>query len=634
MADFAMCPSCRGEYEDAGDRRFHAQANACPACGPATWLEDAGGVRLDGAEAIAEAARRIRMGQIVAIKGMGGVHLAVDAGDEAAVARLRARKRREAKPFALMARDVEMVVAHAEVDPLERQLLTGREAPIVLLPRRPGGARLADGVAPGQGRLGFMLPYTPLHAMLMAQLARPIVLSSGNRAEAPVCTGNDEARRTLAGIADAWLLHEREIVHRLDDSVVMVAAGRARLLRRARGYAPASLPLPPGFEAAPAILAMGGALKQSFCLLHGGQAVLSPHIGDLQDADTLRDCRQQLARYLTLFDFHPQAVAADMHPDYLSGDLAREQGLPLIEVQHHHAHIAAGMAEHGLPLASPPVLGIALDGLGYGADGTLWGGEFMAAGYAGFTRLACFRPVAMPGGGQGVREPWRHAYAQLHALGWEAVRDAHGGLDIVRFLEAKPLPVLRAMIERGLNSPLASSCGRLFDAVAAVLGICREHAAYEGQAAMALEALAAEADGEGGCYPHRLVDAGGLRHLDWGPMWRALLADIQQGEDAARIARRFHHSVIAAVADTAILLCREQGLSTVVLGGGAFQNRLLLEGVMDALPRAGLRVLAAERVPLNDGGLSLGQAAVAAARMLMSYNEGKGASHGRGQQRA
>ena len=409
-------------------------------------------------------------------------------------------------------------------------------------------------------------------------------------------------------------------------------AGRVRLLRRARGYAPAPLPLPPGFEAAPSVLAMGGALKHTFCLLRGGQAVLSPHIGDLQDAETLSDCRQQLASYLTLFDFHPQAVATDMHPDYLSGGLAREQGLPLIEVQHHHAHIAAGMAEHGVPLHAPPVLGIALDGLGFGADGTLWGGEFLKTTYADFTRLACFQPVAMPGGGE--REPWRHAYAQLHALGWDTVRDAFGGLDIVHFLEAKPLPVLRAMVERGLNSPLASSCGRLFDAAAAVLGICREHAAYEGQAAMALEALAAEAGSEQGVYPFQLADVGGLYHLDWGPMWEALLADIQHGEKTANVARRFHNSVIAAVADTAIMLCREEGLATVVLGGGAFQNRLLLEGMQAALQRAGLQVLAAERVPLNDGGLSLGQAAVAAARMLMLYNEGKGASHGRGQQRA
>lgn len=623
MAPFTMCPACRAEYEDPGDRRFHAQANACPACGPGVWLEDAAGRRLaahDG-DAVDRAAQLIREGAIVAIKGIGGIHLAADAGHSEAVARLRARKGREAKPFALMARDADMVAAYAELEEMERELLEGIEAPIVLLARRADDAGLAAGIAPGQGRLGFMLPYTPLHALLMRDLERPIVLTSGNRSGMPPCTGNDEARRHLAGIADAWLLHDRDIVNRLDDSVVAVAAGRPRVLRRARGYAPVPLTLPPGFGAAPAVLAMGGDLKHTFCLLGDGQAVLSPHIGDMAHAEVYRDCRHALDLHRALFDFRPQAVAVDMHPDYLSGRLGREQAAaestPLVVVQHHHAHIAACMAEHGVPLDAPPVLGIALDGLGYGADGTLWGGEFLEAGYRGFVRLACFRPVAMPGGDRAAREPWRNAFAQLNVLGWERMLSEFGDVDVLRYLAGRRVDVLQAMIARGLNSPPASSCGRLFDAVAAVLGICRERASYEGQAAIELESLAMSASGDAAAYPFRIAPTEhGVSHLCWDTMWPALLADVRRGTDRAAIAARFHRTVIDAVAGAALALCRQRKLDTVVLGGGAFQNRLLLSGVVDALPRAGLTVLAPERIPPNDGGLSLGQATVAAARLL------------------
>ena len=622
MASFTMCPACQAEYDDPADRRFHAQANACPACGPSTWLEYGDGRRFDGrdGEAVAEAARLIRQGHIVAIKGIGGIHLAADAGNGEAVARLRVCKGRDAKPLALMARDAEMVAVHAEMEEMERQLLTGREAPIVLLAKRADGERLAEGIAPGQNRLGFMLPYTPMHALLMQDLVRPIVLTSGNRSDAPQCIDNDEARRRLAGIADAWLLHDRDIVNRLDDSVVAVAAGRPRLLRRARGYAPASLPLPAGFEAAPAMLAMGGELKHTFCMLSEGQAVLSQHMGDLEQAEAFQACRQGLDLYRDMFGFRPQAVAVDMHPDYLSAQLGREQAgaadVSLIAVQHHHAHIAACMAEHGRPLQAPPVLGIALDGLGFGDDGTLWGGEFIEAGYAGFARLACFKPVAMPGGNRAVREPWRNAFAQLHALGWERMRREFADVDIVRFLAERPVHVLQAMVERRLNSPPASSCGRLFDAVAAALGICRDHASYEGQAAIELESLAISDAGDRGCYPFRTEAVGGMLHLGWDVLWPALLADIRQGTDRARIAARFHRTVIAAVCDTALTLCRHRNLDTVALGGGAFQNRLLLSGVTKSLRQAGLAVLVPERIPVNDGGLSLGQVAVAAARLL------------------
>lgn len=621
MAAFDMCPACQAEYEDPANRRFHAQPNACPVCGPRLWLEDGQGQPLTlapGCDAVETAARLIRQGQIVAIKGLGGIHLACDAGNEAAVARLRQRKQRYAKALALMARDLEMVRRYAEVSAGEAALLENPAAPIVVLDA--GGEPLATGVAPGQTGLGFMLPYTPLHHLLLRSLERPVVMTSGNRSDEPQAIANDEARQRLGPIADAWLLHDREILNRLDDSVLRIAAGQPRFLRRARGYAPEAIRLPRGFESSGSILAMGGELKSTFCLLQAGQARLSPHIGDLEEATTLRDYRHALTLYRRLFDFRPTRVVVDGHPDYhstaLGQALARDEAIPLDSVQHHHAHIAACLADNDIPLDAGPILGVALDGLGLGEDGTLWGGEFLRADYTGFERLAHFQPVPLPGGVQAMREPWRNTFAQIHhALGWERVNSDYAGLDIVRFLDGKPLASLKVMVDRGLNSPMSSSCGRLFDAVAAAIGVCRERALHEGQAAIELESLAMTEF-------HRQVSRGYPasfdegRVLSWRPLWTALLDDLGRGTAAAVIAARFHQGLARAIAGAAETLCAEHGLDTVALGGGVFQNCLLLEGIDERLRKAGLRVLIPRKVPANDGGLSLGQAAIGAARSI------------------
>ncbi len=623
MASFTMCPHCQAEYDDPADRRFHAQPNACADCGPGVWLEDTAGKRLTpgaGGDVIHTAARLIREGSIVAIKGIGGFHLACDAGNAMAVDELRRRKVRYHKALALMARDPDMVRRFAAVNAAEAALLRDRAAPVVVL--NAGGEALAAGIAPAQHTLGFMLPYAPLHHLLMLDMARPIVLTSGNRSDEPQTIDNRNAHQRLERIADYYLLHDRDIVNRLDDSVLRVADGKPRFLRRARGYAPQPVLLPEGFVEAGNILAMGGELKNTFCLFKDGKAILSQHIGDLEDAATHQDYRHTLQLYRNLFDHRPSSIAVDKHPGYLSTRLGHELAaaaeIQLVEVQHHHAHIAACMAEHGLPPDAGKVLGVALDGLGLGEDGTLWGGEFLLADYCGFERLAYFQPVPLPGGAQAIREPWRNTFAQLHGmLGWERVATDYSDLDIIRYLNAKPLAILQAMAGRGLNSPMTSSCGRLFDAVAAALGVCRERVSHEGQAAIELESLASaefRKQARQG-YPHDF-SAGEIRILGWHRLWEALLEDIRQGTASATIAARFHQGLVRAVAESARELCLQHGLDTVVLGGGVFQNRLLLEGVSESLRAAGFTVLSPVKVPANDGGLALGQAAIAAAGLV------------------
>jgi hydrogenase maturation protein HypF len=624
MAVFSMCPACRREYEDPGDRRFHAQPNACPECGPRVSLVDADGRSVappQGGGPIDAARALIGRGKIVAIKGLGGFHLACDATDDRAVARLRRRKRRYHKAFALMAGDLEMIRGYAKVGAAEEAMLGDKSAPIVVL--EAAGKAVAPGVAPGQSTLGFMLPYTPLHHLLLRGASGPIVLTSGNRSDEPQCTGNREARERLRDIADYWLLHDREIANRLDDSVIRLAAGRPRFLRRARGYAPDAIALPQGFADAPPILAMGGELKNTFCLLNQGRAVVSQHIGDLEEAAALKDYTRNLRSYAALFDHRPEVIGVDLHPAYRSSrlgrDRARGEGLRLVEIQHHHAHIASCMAEQGLGVDTRPVLGVALDGLGYGGDGSLWGGEFLLADYRGYRRLAHFLPVPMLGGDRAAREPWRNAYAHLAScFGWQTLAARYPQLEIVRRLSAKPLETLDLMLARGLNSPPASSCGRLFDAVAAVLGICAEATSFEGQAAMELESLAGSAwdvSGEQGYSADRCSE-GQDRVLRWRALWEALLEDLNAGASARLVAARFHRGLAAVVAGTARELCDREGADTVVLSGGSFQNRLLLEQVSGALQGAGLRVLIPEKLPASDGGLSLGQAVVAAAQCL------------------
>ena len=621
MASFPLCTECRCEYDDPANRRFHAQPNACPACGPRLWLDDRSGAAPATDDPIRLAAQRLREGRIVAIKGIGGFHLACDASNAQAVAELRRRKRRYAKPFALMARDVAMVERYARISGAERAALLDRAAPIVLLETRCAG--LAPEIAPGQGRLGFMLPYAPLHHLLLQELDEPLVMTSGNRSDEPQCVDNGEARSRLGGIADAFLLHDRDIVNRLDDSVVQIADGKARLLRRGRGYAPASLPLPPGMAGSPSVLAMGGELKNTFCLLQDDRLILSQHLGDLENAPTLKDYRRSLGLYRDLFQHRPAMIAVDRHPDYLSTQhgqaLAETEGLPCVPVQHHHAHIAACLAEHGWPVEGPKVLGIALDGLGMGEDGALWGGEFLLCDYADSRRLAGFVPVPMLGGTAAMREPWRNAYAHLRlVLGWETLVREYGHTEIVRFLQSKPLATLERMWTQRLNSPPASSCGRLFDAVAAIIDVCRDAAAYEGQAACELESLASPAfdsERERG-YGYSIERDAVPWTLSWKPLWRGLLDDLSAGLPLPILAARFHHGLAQAVAEVAAALCREQDISNCILSGGVFQNRLLLEETARRLRAFGLDILMPKRVPANDGGLALGQAVIAAMREL------------------
>jgi len=448
------------------------------------------------------------------------------------------------------------------------------------------------------------------------------VLTSGNRSDEPQCIDNDDARKRLSGIADYFLLHDRDIVNRLDDSVAAVMDGKARLLRRARGYAPAPILLHDSFANAPRVLAMGGELKNTFCQLDKGKTTISQHLGDLENAATHSDYRQALGLYAQMFGFDPEAIAVDMHPDYFSTRLghgmADDSGLPLMTVQHHHAHIAAVLAEHRLPIDTPPVLGIALDGLGFGEDDTIWGGEFLLADYSRGKRLGCFQQLPMPGGTQAIHEPWRNTFAHLHALGWKDIETAFGDSDIVHFLSDKPVPLLNGMIERKVNSPLTSSCGRLFDAVAAALGICREYAAYEGQAAIELETLAQHAYNTNlQSYPYRFdTAADGIMHINWQPMWQALLKDLKHGIDRPIISAQFHRTVATAISEMTTQLCDKHLINVVVLCGGAFQNKLLLETVASDIRQNGKQVLIPRHLPLNDGGICLGQAVVAAAKLL------------------
>ncbi len=629
MAVFALCPDCAAEYGDPADRRFHAQPNACPVCGPRLWLVDRDGRELDPAaqgagDALELASRLLGEGRILAVKGIGGLHLACDAADARAVADLRRRKRRFLKPFALMARDLTVIRRYCAVDASEAALLDSAAAPVVLLGLRQGAEAppLAPGIAPGQATLGFMLPYSPVHRLLLADWDRPLVMTSGNRSDEPQCIDNAEALERLGGLADYLLLHDRTIVNRVDDSVARLMDGVPRLLRRARGYAPAPIRLPPGFADAAPVLAMGGELKNTACLLKDGQAILTQHLGDLEDARTAREYQRTLDLYLEIFQHRPRLLAVDLHPDYRSTIAGRERaardGLELIGVQHHHAHIASVLADDGWPLDAGPVLGIALDGLGYGPDGTIWGGELLVADYRRYRRAGWIKPVPMPGGARAILEPWRMLFAQIEAaMGWEAFRRTWPDLSLTMGLADRPLGVLKTMMERGLNAPLTSSAGRLFDAVGACLGLAGERIAYEGQAAIELEALATGAMGAAGeGYPFVSSQTGEGWVLDPASLWPPLFEDLAAGVAPARIAARFHAGFCAAVADLASRIAVSEGLDRAALSGGVFQNRLVLEGLCGRLKASGLVPLGHRQVPANDGGLSLGQAVVAAASSI------------------
>lgn len=590
MAPFAMCPACRAEYEDPGDRRFHAQPIACPACGPRLWYEEGEGEVVG--DAIRLAAARLMAGEIVAIKGLGGFHLACDATDAGAVALLRARKRRPAKPLALMA-SAEVLARHAEPTPEEWSLLHVPAAPIVLIAK---GGGLPDGLAPGQGRLGWMLPYTPLHHLLLDAVDRPLVMTSGNLSGEPQVIGNDEARDKLAGFADGFVMHDRDIARRLDDSVERVTLAGPMVLRRARGRVPGTLPLPEGFGDAPEVLAMGGQMKAAICLTKNGQALLGHHLGELDEALTWEAYGQALEDYRELFDHRPELVAVDLHPGYRATQAGEAMGLPLVRVQHHHAHLAAVLGENHWPLMGGPVAGIVLDGLGLGADGTIWGGELLLGDYRGFERVGWLRPAPLAGGDAANREPWRNLMVRLDQAVLGDLAD--------RLLPDAPRDVLRRAVAAGVNSPLSSSAGRLFDAFAAALGAAPGRMSYEGEAAMALEALA-EGAGPVAPYPVELAGA----EIDPAPMFRAWA---ETNEPPAVAAARFHETLAVAFAARARALVEAGRAEAVALSGGVMQNALLQDALIRHLE--GVPVLLHHAVPANDGGLALGQALVGAAR--------------------
>jgi hydrogenase maturation protein HypF len=641
MAPFEMCPACRAEYDNPADRRFHAEAIACHVCGPKAKL-----VRFDGRpfgfdqfsmmDDVDAAGGLMKNGEIVAIKGIGGYQLACDATKADVVGRLRQLKRRDGKPFALMARDLDVIKRYCSVSPEEEALLTGPPAPIVLL-RADGVEKLPESIAPGLGTLGFMLPTTPMHLLMLRRMSRPVVMTSGNLSDEPQVICDDEAGKRLGGIATYALMHNREIANRIDDSVARVVAGCPRVLRQARGYALGSIRLPKGFEIAPELLAMGGELKSTFCLVKDGAAILSQHQGDLEDVRTFDDYRKNLALYQRLFDHTPVALVADLHPEYLSSKLARKRAgagtLPLLEVQHHHAHVASCLAENGHPLDGPAVLGIVLDGLGWGGDDTLWGGEFLLADYLRYQRLGTFKPVAMLGGAQAAREPWRNLYAHLMAeMAWPAFAMNFDELELHAYLSAKPRATLDAMIKNGINAPPASSCGRLFDAVAAALDICRERQAYEGEAAARLEAmvdehaLRHEDDALG--YPLGIPNlrGSGLPYIEPLGMWNAVLGDLILKTPAPVMAARFHKGLAKSIVAMAKKLASggdevgPQRFTTVALSGGCFQNRVLFEEVSRRLESEDFTVLSHAQVPANDGGLALGQAAIGAAHLISANN--------------
>jgi hydrogenase maturation protein HypF len=654
MKHFAMCPECQAEYENPKDRRFHAQPNACPTCGPHLELWDRQGTVLaTHDDALRQAAQAIRSGQIVAVKGLGGFHLVCDARNDQAVQELRRRKHREEKPFALMYPSLELIKAHCEVSELEERLLTSPEAPIVSAapqtsppaPLRHGEGRLplpdpgrgrgvrsiSFSVAPRNPYLGIMLPYTPLHHLLMAELGFPIVATSGNLSDEPICTDEYEALEKLKTIADLFLVHNRPIARHVDDSIVRIVGGRELVLRRARGFAPLPItlrkpadesagsagasvlkhaPKPPsgGFHlnkpdaSASGILSVGAHLKNTIALSVGSNVFVSQHIGDLETPEAFRAFQRVISDFERLYEAQPSVIAHDLHPDYLSTKYAQAQQLRtenselktvLVGVQHHWAHVLACMAENEL---DGPVLGVSWDGTGYGLDGTVWGGEFLLATRENFRRVAHLRTFRLPGGEQAIKEPRRSALGALYELYGDELF-AMKELESVRAFSKRELEILRTMLQKNLNSPVTSSAGRLFDAVASLVGL-RQISRFEGQAAMELEfALHGVETDEG--YEFSLSE----ETLDWGPMMSALLSDVRKSISVGKIAAKFHNTLVEMI----VAVARRVGEERVVLTGGCFQNKYLTERAIARLREEGFRVYWHQRIPPNDGGIALGQ---------------------------
>jgi hydrogenase maturation protein HypF len=639
MRYFQMCSQCQAEYDNPRDRRFHAQPNACPKCGPQVELVDNRGKLVTKSNPIAAASQLLKEGKIVAIKGLGGFLLACDATNDTAVKTLRQRKKRSSKPFAIMVATVDEVKRHCYISPEEKRLLTSPQSPIVLMRWRKDSS-VSREVAPNLRFLGIMLPYTPLHHILLRDTGRPLVMTSGNLSEEPIARDNDEALRRLSGIADYFLIHNRDIYSRYDDSVAVVERGTSQLIRRARSYAPYPIRLP--FNARQ-VLGCGAEEKNTFCLTKDNYAFLSQHIGDMENMETLEHFDSTISLYKRLFHIEPEIIAHDLHPDYLATKYAQElgeSGIKLIPVQHHHAHIASCLADNGL---ESPVIGVAFDGTGMGADGNIWGGEFLVADYRNFRRAGHLEYLPLPGGAAAIKRPRRTAIgyvltllgenalntviaSDLPAKAWQAGAKQSQLASIGQVTEVE-IEVIKRQIERKINSPLSSSMGRLFDAISALLGV-RGEIDYEGQAAVELEMVAhssvvarhvpSEAreldeaiSGNNESYPYHIVEDEGIRIVRLRDLLSAVIEDLHQGASKGRIAVKFHNTVARMINEMCHLIANETGVSQVALSGGVFQNRLLLRKTVSLLESSGFQVFTHRQVPCNDGGISLGQAVIA-----------------------
>lgn len=602
MRHFQMCPDCQAEYDDPLDRRFHAQPNACPVCGPQCTLMRPDGHVLVEEDPIKTAARLLKAGHILAVKGLGGFHLAADAENEAAVQQLRRRKHREEKPFALMSASLEVIATYAVVEDTERDLLTSIQRPIVLLEKKQPNT-IAEPVAPRNRYFGVMLPYTPLHYLLLSEEFKALVMTSGNMSEEPICIDNADALSRLAKVADYFLMHDRGIYLRSDDSIIRHSAGQARFLRRSRGYVPV-----PVFvrQALPPTLACGAGLKNTICLTKKDRAFLSQHIGDLENQETLDFLELTVGHLKRILDIEPEIVAHDLHPDYLSTQFALAQtGVQRIPVQHHHAHIVSAMAEHHL---EGPVIGLSFDGTGLGTDGKIWGGEVLLCEAHDFQRAAYLDYVPMPGSNAAIKEPWRMGLSYLQRAFGSQATDLD--LPLLQSMPGDRAAVIFQMIDKGLNSPETSSLGRLFDGIAAIVGL-RKTVRFEGQAAMELE-MVADPD-EKGHYDGQWHRKEGQYRLDPGLLVRQIVSDCTRGVPTAAISSRFHNSLTRLFSELCRTLRSDTGLDRIVLSGGVFQNSLLLTTLSAALAKTGFKVYSQQLVPANDGGLSLGQAVAAAA---------------------
>ena len=603
MKSFRMCRECQREYDDPLDRRFHAQPNACPVCGPQLELSDAKGNPITCDDIISKTSQLLKQGKIIAVKGLGGFLLACDATSEKAVNRLRQRKKRPARPLAIMVASLDGVRRHCEVSNEEARLLSSPGSPIVLM-KWKSDTTISKAVAPGLEYLGVMLPYTPLHHLLLRETGLPLVMTSGNISEEPIARDNDEALRRLGGIADYFLVHNRDIYARYDDSVTIAERDVPRFVRRARGYAPYPIHLTYNSKQ---ILGCGAEEKNTFCLTRDNFAFVSQHIGDMENMETLEHFTDTIALYQRLFRIEPEIIAHDMHPEYLptkyAKELAARDGIKLVPVQHHHAHIASCLADNGI---EGPVIGVSFDGTGYGTDGKIWGGEFMVADYKEFTRMAFLEYLPLPGGALAIKKPYRTAIGYLLSLGIDLDRQ----LPFLKNVDPREIEIIESQIEKGINAPLTSSIGRLFDAVSALIGV-RGVIEYEAQAAIDLETLAVKAVNESARYPFFIKKHDDINTIKVHDLFAAILNDLHNHTPRARIAARFHNTVAQMILEMCQKISPKTGITGVALSGGVFQNRLLLRKVVSLLESAGLEVYTHRQVPCNDGGISLGQVVIA-----------------------